>query len=139
MKIAFIGTGNMGGALAHAASLDKENELYLCNRHPEKAEKLQKEIGGKVVGYSEAVTQAQLIFLGVKPIALPGLCETLRPLLSAKSDAFTIVSMVAGVTLDELKELLDAPADTPSTHEPKFPVLLPVSPHKDHIHPDQED
>ena len=37
MKIAFIGTGNMGGALARAASREKENELLLVNRHPEKA------------------------------------------------------------------------------------------------------
>ncbi len=106
MKIAFIGTGNMGGALARAASQDGENELYLCNRHPEKAEKLRQEIGGKVAGYREAVMEAQMIFLGVKPVALPGLCETLRPLLSDKADPFVVVSMVAGVTLDELKNLL---------------------------------
>ena len=61
MKIAFIGTGNMGGALARAASQDGENELYLCNRHPEKAEKLRQEIGGKVAGYREAVMEAQMI------------------------------------------------------------------------------
>ena len=37
MKIAFIGTGNMGSALAKAASKEKENEIYLVTRHPEKA------------------------------------------------------------------------------------------------------
>ena len=28
MKLAFIGTGNMGGALARAAALEKDNELH---------------------------------------------------------------------------------------------------------------
>ena len=45
MKLAFIGTGNMGGALARAAALEQDNELLLVNRHPEKAEKLRAEIG----------------------------------------------------------------------------------------------
>ena len=43
MKIAFIGTGNMGSALARAAAKEAGNELLLVNRHPEKAEKLQQE------------------------------------------------------------------------------------------------
>ena len=63
MKIAFIGTGNMGGALARAASLDKANELFLINRHPEKAVALQREIGGTVIGTAEAIPAAELIFL----------------------------------------------------------------------------
>ena len=58
MKIAFIGTGNMGGALAKAASKEKENRIYLVNRHPEKAEKLCREIGGEVTDYAEAVREA---------------------------------------------------------------------------------
>ena len=31
MKVAFIGTGNMGGALARAAALEEDNELLLVN------------------------------------------------------------------------------------------------------------
>ena len=41
MKIAFIGTGNMGGALARAAARENTNELLLFNRHQEKARRLQ--------------------------------------------------------------------------------------------------
>ena len=58
MKLAFLGTGNMGGALARAASLDTSNELFLVNRHPEKAEKLQQEIGGTVSDQASAVAAA---------------------------------------------------------------------------------
>ena len=106
MKIAFIGTGNMGGALARAASREPGNQLFLCNRHPEKAARLQTEIGGTVVDYKEAVQQAELLFLGVKPVALPGLCEVLHPLLASRGGGLTIVSMVAGVKLEALQDLL---------------------------------
>ncbi|MBQ6927972.1 MAG: pyrroline-5-carboxylate reductase [Oscillospiraceae bacterium] len=106
MKIAFIGTGNMGGALAKAASKEKENRIYLVNRHPEKAEKLCREIGGEVTDYAEAVREAELIFLGVKPHVLPELCAVLRPLIEKKARPFTVVSMAAGVPVARLKELL---------------------------------
>ena len=41
MKVGFIGTGNMGGALAHAAAQPPAPaELLLSNRTPEKAQAL---------------------------------------------------------------------------------------------------
>ena len=106
MKLAFIGTGNMGGALARAAALEQGNELLLVNRHPEKAEKLRAEIGGSVTDHAGAVAAADLLFLGVKPVVLPGLCETLRPLLRAREDRPVIVSMAAGVPIRKLQEEL---------------------------------
>ena len=106
MKIAFIGTGNMGGALARAASREKENRLYLVNRHPEKAEKLSREIGGEVTDCAAAVREAELIFLGVKPHVLPELCAALRPMLERKDTPFALVSMAAGVPVARLRELL---------------------------------
>ncbi len=106
MKIAFIGTGNMGGALARAASKEQENRIYLVNRHPEKAEALRREIGGEVTDCAQAVREAELVFLGVKPHVLPELCETLRPLVREKKAPFAVVSMAAGVPVKRLKELL---------------------------------
>ena len=106
MKIAFIGTGNMGGALARAASKDQDNRIYLVNRHPEKAEALRREIGGEVTDCAQAVREAELVFLGVKPHVLPELCATLRPLVREKKAPFAVVSMAAGVPVTRLKELL---------------------------------
>ena len=103
MKLAFIGTGNMGGALARAAALEEDNELLLVNRHPEKAEKLRAEIGGIVTDHAGAVAGADLLFLGVKPVVLPTLCETLRPLLQKREGRFVVVSMVAGVPIRKLQ------------------------------------
>ena len=106
MKIALIGTGNMGGALARAASKEVENELYLVDRNPGTAERLRQEIGGTVTDLAGAVRAGELIFLGVKPYALPALCAELRPLLAEKAEPFTLVSMAAGVPLASLREML---------------------------------
>ena len=45
MKVGFIGTGNMGGALAHAAAQSPAPaELLLSNRTPEKAQALAQQL-----------------------------------------------------------------------------------------------
>ena len=106
MKIAFIGTGNMGGALARAAAKEASNELLLVNRHPEKAERLRQEIGGTVTDHAGAIAAADWIFIGVKPVVLPQLCEIIRPMLAAKTGRFVLVSMVAGVPIRQLQEQL---------------------------------
>ena len=48
MKIGFIGTGNMGGALASAAARSGEVEVLLANRTKAKAETLAERIGAVV-------------------------------------------------------------------------------------------
>ena len=58
ITLGFIGTGNMGSALAKAASLTDGNQLLLVNRHPEKAEKLSGEIGGRVASQEDAAAEA---------------------------------------------------------------------------------
>ena len=53
--IGFIGTGNMGGALARAAAKSGlAEELLLANRSPEKAQRLAEELGGRRVSNQEA-------------------------------------------------------------------------------------
>ena len=50
MKIGFIGTGNMGGALASAAAKSGEAQVLLANRTRAKAEALAARIGAAVSG-----------------------------------------------------------------------------------------
>ena len=103
MKIGFIGTGNMGGALARAAAKGGHT-LLLANRTPAKAEALAKELGGTVCPNAQAAEKAELLFLGVKPQGLPGLAGELAPVLQArKGNAPVVVSMAAAVTLRELE------------------------------------
>ena len=51
MTYGFIGTGNMGGALARAAAKTVENRrcIVLANRTPEKAARLADELGASVL------------------------------------------------------------------------------------------
>lgn len=106
MKIGFIGTGNMGGALARAAAKGG-HMLLLANRTPAKAAVLAKELGGTVCPNAEAAETAELLFLGVKPQGLPGLAGELAPVLQArKGNAPVVVSMATAVTLRELDAML---------------------------------
>lgn len=106
MKIGFIGTGNMGGALARAAATGGHT-LLLANRTPAKAAALAKELGGTVCPNAEAAETAELLFLGVKPQGLPGLAGELAPVLQARrGNAPVVVSMATAVTLRELDAML---------------------------------
>ena len=104
--IAFIGTGNMGGALAHAAAKSPLTErLLLANRTPDKARRLAKEIGGEVVDNASAAREADVLFLAVKPQMLQAMAEGIRSELQARGRVL-IVSMAAGWTVAELTALL---------------------------------
>ena len=67
MKLGFIGTGNMGGALASAAARSGEVEVLLANRTKAKAEALAERIGAVVSSNEIVAREADHIFLGVKP------------------------------------------------------------------------
>lgn len=105
LKMGFIGTGNMGGALAKAAAMGG-NELLLANRHPEKAQKLADEIGGKVVTNQEAAAQADYIFLGVKPQMLADMLGEIKDTLAQRKNRFVLVSMVTAFDIEKIRGML---------------------------------
>ena len=108
-SVGFIGTGNMGSALARAAYKGKgENSpLVLANRTPAKAEALKAQLPGSKVSTNEDIAATcHIIFLGVKPQMMERALAPLRPILAARKDRFVICSMAAGVTLDELERRL---------------------------------
>ena len=100
----FIGTGNMGGALARAArkKLPREN-ILLANRTAAKAETLAAELGCAAVD-NAAAARADFVFLGVKPYLVAGLMEEIGPVLSARTDRFVLVSMAAALTISDLRQ-----------------------------------
>ena len=106
MKIGFIGTGNMGGALASAAAKSAQAELLLANRTPEKAQALAEAIGARVCDNAAAAGEADHLFLGVKPQMLPALLDELRPALLERTDRFILVSMAAGVKTGTIRQAL---------------------------------
>lgn len=107
-KVAFIGVGNMGGALARAACRALgPDEVVLANRTPEKTRALAQELGcAAVSGNEDAVRAAQVIFLGVKPQGMRPLLDELAPVLAqchGKGENKALVSMAAGLQLDDMR------------------------------------
>ena len=104
MKIGFIGTGNMGSALAVAAAKAGE-ELLLCNRTMAKAEALAAQLNCKTATAQEICETCDYIFLGVKPQMMGDLLGSLAPTLKNRATPFTLVSMAAGLTMDTLQNM----------------------------------
>ena len=103
--IGFIGTGNMGGALARAAAKAQPCEdIYLYDAFAEKASNLANELGCKSADI-HTVSQCSFIFIGVKPQMIADLFQELAPILSRRTDPFVLVSMAAGVQMSRIREL----------------------------------
>lgn len=102
----FIGTGNMGGALARAAGRKlKSGQILLANRSPKKAEQLAGTINAKVVDNETAARKADYLFLGVKPQMMEELLKSLAPILAGRQNRFLLVTMAAGLTISQIQEM----------------------------------
>ena len=113
-KIGFIGTGNMGGALARAAAKATAPEkILLANKTAAKAEKLAAELGCGAVTSRQAAQESGLLFLGVKPQMMGDLLAELAPVLAQRQDEFVLVSMAAGLTIADIQRMAGA----------KYPVI----------------
>ena len=109
--IAFIGAGNMGGALVRGAcqALDpKEVIIYEPSR--EKAAALSAQTGCQVADSGEqAVRSARYVVLCVKPQVLAPVVEGLLPALKAGAEAGehrVVVSIAAGVQVEAIDRML---------------------------------
>lgn len=102
----FIGTGNMGGALATAVSksVDPSN-IVLANRSKEKAEALSLKIGGKIGENADALG-CDYVFIGVKPNMIAGVIDSLKGEISSKKTPSVYVSMAAAVSIEKLEGFL---------------------------------
>lgn len=106
MKIAIIGAGNMGGAIARGlakGSLVRVEDIRVSNPSPGKLEALKAEFPDMQVtaDNSEAVAGADIVVLAVKPwIVGEVLCK-----LQLK-EAQMVISIAAGIKLGDLWQLL---------------------------------
>lgn len=108
-RIGFIGAGNMGGALALAASRT-DCSLFVSDPDTAKAKALCKSTGATQADSDTVCSVCDLIYLGVKPQMLATVAEQLSPALQSRSDPYCLVSMAAGVTLERLGELFPGAA-----------------------------
>ena len=99
--VGFIGTGNMGAALARAAAKSGLAELLLANRSAEKARVLAGELSARQTD-ARGAAGADYVFLGVKPQQLEALFQEIAPALRGET---VLVSMAAGKSLETLRAL----------------------------------
>jgi pyrroline-5-carboxylate reductase len=105
-KIGFIGTGNMGSALARAAAgAGYAEQMYLANRTFCKAHELAGKLGAHAADSVWIAKSCHLIFLGVKPQMMAQLLAQLQPALANRKDSFALVSMAAGLTMDQIRDM----------------------------------
>ena len=102
----FIGTGNMGGAVARAIRRTQMgSQILLSNRSPEKARILAEELEAKVTDNLTVAQHANYIFLGVKPQMMADMLAEIAPVLAGRQDRFLMVSMAAGLTIVRIQEM----------------------------------
>ncbi len=108
-RIGFIGAGNMGGALALAASRT-DCSLYVSDPDTVKAKALCKSTGATLADHDTVCEICDLIYLGVKPQVLGTVAEQLLPALQGRQTPYCLISMAAGVTLETLETLFPGAA-----------------------------
>lgn len=109
---AFIGAGNMGGAIIEAVCRATEpRNVFVYDRDMVKTAELSAKTGCSVsASADEATANAHFVFLCVKPNvladALKGICHVLKECLK-NSDEKVIVSIAAGVTKSAITAILE--------------------------------
>ena len=108
--LGFIGVGNMGGALARAATAATAPEqIILSNRTPEKAAALASELGCAAADAATVAAEAKYIVLGVKPKDMAGCLAGIAPTLARRNDRFVLVSMAAGLDTAAIQAMAGRP------------------------------
>lgn len=105
-KIAIIGSGNMGSAIA--ASLPAEQYSVVCTAASEKTlEKIGREIplAALTLSNAGAVGEADIVVLAVKPYIFPEIVPEIVPALKKGA---VVVSVIAGLSVERLEEMLNA-------------------------------
>lgn len=105
-KIAFLGAGNMGGAMIRAIiemKAESASNIYVYDRDIAKLNVFAEETGVHVSKSAvDAVLAADVIFLAVKPNVIDNVCEDIKKSINGKY----IVSIAAGVTVSRMINIL---------------------------------
>ena len=109
LKFGFIGCGNMGGSLARAVTRAVGGvNVTLSDISDVKAKVLADELNCKTDVTKEVARFSNFIFFGVKPQVMKSCLAEIAPVLRERRDRFVLVSMAAGVTIGEIKEMIGA-------------------------------
>lgn len=104
-KFAFIGAGNMGGALLKSvAENNTDFNIAVYDTFAEKAEYYaEKYENVQFTDIKSAVTQSDFVFIGVKPQMLATLFDEISPFFQEHSPV--LISMAAGTAIEKIEAL----------------------------------
>jgi len=129
LTAAFIGSGNMGGAVIRAAARAIEpRRIIITDYEPEKAETLSREVGCLWSPDNlEAARRAKFVFLCVKPQVLPKVLAPLVPVLreaEQSGERKVLVSIAAGITIAKLRSITGSDTQPIVRIMPNTPALI---------------
>ena len=102
----FIGTGNMGGALARAVAKSVlPTNITLSDAAPEKASALAQQLGCLTAPADTVAKYCDYIFLGVKPQVMGSMLASIAPVLAVRQQNYILVSMAAGLTIGDIRRM----------------------------------
>ena len=123
VRIALIGAGNMGGPVGRTmldAGVRPEN-LQVVNSSLKSSERAASELGAiAAASRAEAVRDADVVVLGVKPYQILDLAAELRDDLP---EGAVVLSLAAGITLAQLEEALP-PGTAAARAMPNTPISV---------------
>ena len=104
-RIAILGAGVMGETLLSAilGAGHPAADLVISEKREERAAELRETYGVTVTGNAEAVHDADVVLLVVKPQDIPALLKEIAD--SVRPEA-TVVSLAAGITIDTMTSML---------------------------------
>ena len=102
----FIGIGNMGGAIAVAASKAHDPaDIWVSAGHPEKAAEFAARHAMVASTNEQIAKNCKFVVLGVKPQFMAQVLGALRPILEVRTDC-VLVTMAAGMTMQQIANLV---------------------------------
>ena len=102
-RFGFIGVGNMGGALAKAASRSTK-QILLCDTDAKKAAELARQIGCEFGDIRSVAAECEYVFLGVKPQMMSEMLAQIRKTLKPHRGVI-LVSMAAGLSIESIQKM----------------------------------
>jgi len=105
MKTGLIGTGTMGGMLAHTfvqSGVLETDDVVLYNRTPQKALAIAARHNGMIVAdnIQQLAEQCQIVFICVKPLEYKEVLDQLQGVINAQHIVITITSPVSIMQLE---------------------------------------
>lgn len=116
MKIAIIGAGNMGGAIARGIAAKSLAQVRVSNPSEGKLSALSSEFPQIYTTHSnsDAVKGADLILLAVKPWKVAEVVADIKPAIDCEHQV--IASVVAGISTEELAAMFETAGKRPGVY-----------------------